>query len=221
LEPRFEVFLEPANSGTPKSLKSKACLKVFTNKDDAIQPTQPSLSRKVLTEYSMVTSAGLSVRVNHGPHSNPMRQSKVLVGQRLQHLLKILDDTSRNTYTCIVESALKAVRWVSSSRRDLKAFPRPVQRDVGQALYAAQCGEEYPSVKALSGFGGRTVLEIIAPYERDTFRAVYTVRFGDAIYVLYAFQKKSKKGIATPQKEIELVKQRLAAAERNYREGHN
>jgi predicted XRE-type DNA-binding protein len=70
-----------------------------------------------------------------------------------------------------VESALKPVRWVGSSKRDLKAFPRPVQREVGQALYAAQCGEEYPSVKALRGFGGRTVLEIIAPYERDTFRA--------------------------------------------------
>ena len=128
---------------------------------------------------------------------------------------------SINTYTCIVESALKPVRWMGSSWRDIKAFPRPVQRDVGQALYAAQCGEEYPSVKALKGFGGRTVLEIVAPYERDTFRAVYTVRFGDAIYVLHAFQKKSTKGIATPRKEIELVKQRLAAAERNYRERHN
>ena len=65
------------------------------------------------------------------------------------------------------------------------------------------------------------MLEIVAPYERDTSRAVYTVRFGDAIYVLHAFQKKSTKGIATPRKEIELVKQRLAAAERNYRERHN
>ena len=100
-------------------------------------------------------------------------------------------------------------------------LPQAGTRDVGQALYAAQCGEQYPSVKALTGFVGRTVLEIIAPYERDTFRAVYTVRFGDAIYVLHAFQKKSKKGIATPRKEIELVKQRLAAAERNYRERQN
>jgi phage-related protein len=65
------------------------------------------------------------------------------------------------------------------------------------------------------------VLEIIAPYARDTFRAVYTVSFGDAIYVLHAFQKKSKQSIATPQKELELVKRRLAAAERNYRERHN
>jgi len=112
---------------------------------------------------------------------------------------------------------LKPVRWVGPSRRDLKTFRRPVQRDVGQALYAAQCGEEYPSVKALKGFGGRRVLEIVAPHDGDTWRTVYTVRFQDAVYVLHAFQKKSKRGIATPQKELDLVKQRLAAAELDYR----
>lgn len=92
---------------------------------------------------------------------------------------------------------------------------------MGQALYAAQCGEEYPSVKALQGFGGRAVLEIVAPHAGDTWRTVYTVRFQDAVYVLHAFQKKSKKGSATPQKELELIKQRLAAAERDYRERRN
>jgi phage-related protein len=92
---------------------------------------------------------------------------------------------------------------------------------VGQALYAAQCGEEYPSVKALKGFGGRAVLEIVAPHRGDTYRAVYTVRFLDAIYVLHAFQKKSRKGIATPQKDLELVKQRLAAADQDRRERQN
>jgi phage-related protein len=117
--------------------------------------------------------------------------------------------------------APKLVRWVGSSRRDLKTFPRPVQRQVGQALYAAQCGEEYPSVKSLRGFGGRTVLEIVAPHEGNTYRAVYTVRFHDSVYVLHAFQKKSNKGIATPAREIELVKQRLAAAEQDYRERQN
>lgn len=120
-----------------------------------------------------------------------------------------------------MENALKPVRWVGPSRKDLKTFPRPVQRDVGQALYAAQRGEEFPSVKALKGFGGRTVLEVIAPYGGDAFRAVYTARFGDAIYVLHAFQKKSTQGVATPRKEIELVKQRLTAAERDYRSRHN
>jgi len=111
--------------------------------------------------------------------------------------------------------------WVGSSKRDLKTFPRPVQRHIGRALFAAQSGEEYPSVKALKGFAGRALLEIVAPHEGDTYRTVYTVRFHDAIYVLHAFQKKSKKGIATPRKEIELIKQRLAAAERHFRERQN
>lgn len=96
-----------------------------------------------------------------------------------------------------------------------------MQREVGQALYAAQCGEEYPSVKALKGFGGRAVLEVVAAHGGDPYRAIYTVRFHDSIYVLHAFQKKSKKGIATPQKETDLIDKRLAAAERDYRERQN
>ncbi len=92
---------------------------------------------------------------------------------------------------------------------------------MGQALYAAQCGEEYPSVKALRGFGGRSVLEILALDDTATYRAVYTVRYRDAIYVLHAFQKKSKKGIATPKKELDLIAQRLAAAECDHRERQN
>jgi phage-related protein len=115
----------------------------------------------------------------------------------------------------------KPVRWIGSSRKDLKAFPKAVQRDVGQALYAAQCGKEYPAVKALRGFGGRSVLEIVAPHEADTYRAIYTVRFGGVLYVLHAFQKKSKKGIATPAHEIDLIKQRLALAERDYKQRLN
>jgi phage-related protein len=115
----------------------------------------------------------------------------------------------------------KPVRWVASSRRDLKTFPKDVQRDIGQALYAAQHGEEYPSVKALKGFGGRSVLEIVAGDAVATFRTVYTVRFADAIYVLHAFQKKSKKGIATPQKEIDLVHKRLLEAEQDYKRRQN
>jgi phage-related protein len=113
---------------------------------------------------------------------------------------------------------LRPVRWVGSSRRDLKSFPKQVQRDVGQALYAAQCGEEYPTVKALKGYGGRGVLEIVAGYEGDAYRAVYTVNFKDAIYVLHAFRKKSKRGIATPQMDLDLIQRRLAAAERDHRE---
>jgi phage-related protein len=115
-------------------------------------------------------------------------------------------------------SEVRPVRWMGSSRRDLRAFPKAVRRDIGQALYAAQRGEEYPSVKALKGFGGRSVLEIVAPYRTDTYRAVYTVRFHDAIYVLHAFQKKAPGGIATSRQDLELIRQRLAAAERDHRE---
>ena len=115
----------------------------------------------------------------------------------------------------------KPVLWVGSSRRDLQSFPAAVRRHVGQALYAAQCGEEYPSVKALKGFAGRSVLEIVAAHDSDTWRTVYTVRLRDAIYVLHAFQKKSKKGRATPRQDIDLIVQRLATAERDHRERQN
>jgi len=118
----------------------------------------------------------------------------------------------------MVPANVRPVRWIGSSRRDVRAFPKAVKRDIGQALYAAQRGEEYPSVKALKGFGGRSVLEIVAPYRTDTYRAVYTVRFHDAIYMLHAFQKKSTTGIATSQQAIDLIRQRLAVAERDHRE---
>ncbi len=116
---------------------------------------------------------------------------------------------------------IKPVFWMASSRKDLKAFPKAVQSDVGYALFAAQRGEEYRSVKALKGFGGRSVLEIVAPHDGDTYRAVYTVKFEDAVYVLHAFQKKSTKGIATPQRDIDLIRRRLADAEQHYRERQN
>ena len=111
--------------------------------------------------------------------------------------------------------------WVGSSRRDLRAFPRQVRRDIGQALYAAQKGETDPAAKPLKGFGGRFVVEIIADHAGDTWRAVYTVRFPEAIYVLHAFQKKSKRGISTPKKDIDLIHRRLAEAERLHRERLN
>jgi phage-related protein len=120
-----------------------------------------------------------------------------------------------------MEDAPKPVRWVGASRKELKCFPKSVQREIGQALYAAQRGEEYPSVKALKGFGGWSVLEIVAFGEAATFRAVYTLRFADAVYVPHAFQKKSKKGITTPKQEIDLIRHRLAAAERDYRGRQN
>lgn len=121
------------------------------------------------------------------------------------------------------ETPIKAVVWVGPTRKELKAFPRPVQRAFGLALYAAQVGEMLPGAKPLKGFGGAGVLEIVEDHRGDTYRAIYTVRFATRIYVLHVFQKKSKRGIATPQKDIELVRARLRWAEQihsgRWREG--
>ncbi len=88
---------------------------------------------------------------------------------------------------------------------------------MGYALYQAQVGQKAPSAKPLRGFGGAGVLEIIDDHQTDTYRAVYTVKFSECVYVLHAFQKKSKKGIATPKPDIDLVKKRLRAAEEDYK----
>ncbi len=111
------------------------------------------------------------------------------------------------------EPPFKLIVWIGSALKDLKALPRPVQRAVGVALYAAQLGETPPDSKVLKGFGGSGVLELIEDHRGDTYRAVYTVRFAAKIYVLHVFQKKSKRGIATPQKDMELIRVRLKWAE--------
>jgi phage-related protein len=114
-------------------------------------------------------------------------------------------------------AARKPVEWVGSSRDDLRGFPPDVRRVMGQAIDDAQHGGEHPAAKALKGFGGRGVLEVIDNHDGDTYRAVYTVKFAGVVYVLHAFQKKSKKGIATPQREIDLIKARLKRAEEHFR----
>jgi len=116
---------------------------------------------------------------------------------------------------------VRPIIWMGSTRRDLPAFPEAVRRDIGQALYAAQSGETDPATKALKGFGGGSVLEVVARHDGDTWCAVYTVRFAEAVYVLHAFQKKSKRGIATPKHELEVIRQRLREAERMHRERQN
>jgi phage-related protein len=115
----------------------------------------------------------------------------------------------------------KPVEWVGTAREDLKAFPKPVRRHVGQALFAAQLGEEYPTVKALQGFGGRSVLEIVVAQDKNAYRAVYTVRFEDVLFVLHVFQKKSKKGVETLKRDVDLIRQRLKIAEQEYRKRLN
>ena len=116
---------------------------------------------------------------------------------------------------------MRPVRWVGSSQKDIRSFPEPVKREVGYALYAAQKGEVDPSAKPLKGFGGSSAQEIAVRHFGDTWRAVYVVRFSDAVYVLHVFQKKAKSGIATPKKDIDLIKQRRAEAERDYRKRQN
>ena len=111
---------------------------------------------------------------------------------------------------------LSPVRWVGSSLKDLKSFPSEVKAEAGHAPYAAQQDATDPAAKPLKGFGGVSVMEIVAPFDGNTWRAVYTVRFTGFVYVLHAFQKKSKSGIATPKKDIDLIHQRLAAAKRDY-----
>jgi phage-related protein len=113
---------------------------------------------------------------------------------------------------------IKPVRWIGSSREDLRDFPPEVQRNIGYALYFAQVGDKHPSAKPLQGFGGAGVLEIVEDHDRDTYRAVYSVRFAEIIYVLHTFKKKSKRGIKTPKREMALITARLKRAEDDYRQ---
>lgn len=109
---------------------------------------------------------------------------------------------------------LKPVIWVGSSRKDLRGFPDSIQDHMGYALYVAQRGGKHRAAKTLGGFAGAGVVEAIADYRGDTFRTVYTVRYSDAVYVLHAFQKKSKRGGETPRHDTQLIDQRLREAER-------
>jgi len=107
----------------------------------------------------------------------------------------------------------KPVHWIGSSKKDLMDLPVAVRKFFGFALRFAQVGERHDSAKTLKGFGGAGVLELIENDISGTYRAVYTVRFEQAVFVLHCFQKKSKTGIATPQREIEIIKRRIKVAE--------
>ncbi|MGI0488168.1 type II toxin-antitoxin system RelE/ParE family toxin [Pantanalinema rosaneae CENA516] len=113
---------------------------------------------------------------------------------------------------------LKPVEWIGSSLEDLKEFPEDVRQVIGYALYLAQCGEKHPSAKPLKGFKGSGVLEVIDDFDGDTYRAVYTVKLAGVVYVLHAFQKKSKQGITTPKQDIELIETRFKRAKTHYAE---
>jgi phage-related protein len=109
----------------------------------------------------------------------------------------------------------KPLYWEGSSKKDFKEFPVPVQKDMGVALFVVQLGHMPESSKPWKGQGSG-VYELVEDHRGDAFRAVYTVRVGDAIHVLHAFQKKSKSGIATPQPDVELIEKRLKAVLARY-----
>ena len=113
----------------------------------------------------------------------------------------------------------KPLFWLGSSKRDLLAFPEPVKDEIGIALSVAQFGKKHPDAKPWKG-EGTGVFEVVEQHRGDTFRAVYTVRFSTAVYVLHAFQKKSPTGIKTSQKDVELITQRLKIAQQDHEVRH-
>lgn len=119
---------------------------------------------------------------------------------------------ARITQTLLQE---KPLHWVGAAKKDYQSFPHEVQDDMGYALGLAQLGAKHPSAKPWKGEGGG-VFEIVEDHRGDTYRAVYTVRFADVVYVLHAFQKKSKTGIKTPQHDVNLVGERLKRAQQDY-----
>ena len=112
---------------------------------------------------------------------------------------------------------LKPLEWMRSSKKDLKEFPVPVQKEMGIGLHVAQLGQKPKNAKPLQGFGGTGVMEMVEEHDGDTYRAIYTVKFTKMMFVLHAFQKKSKKGIATPKADMGLIEQRYKDAVEVYK----
>ncbi|WP_424481788.1 type II toxin-antitoxin system RelE/ParE family toxin [Pseudomonas viridiflava] len=108
---------------------------------------------------------------------------------------------------------MKPLYWLFGSKKDLLAMPEDVQDVFGYALHQAQQGNKHTQAVPLKGFSGAGVLEVVEHYDGDTYRAVYTVKFGNAVYALHCFQKKSTSDIKTAQHDIDLIKSRLKAAE--------
>jgi phage-related protein len=111
---------------------------------------------------------------------------------------------------------LKDIEWIGSSKKDLKSLPEAVQDTFGFALHLAQMGKKHTKAKPLQGFGSAGVLEVVEDADSGTYRAVYTVRFSEVVYVLHCFQKKSTHGISTPKPEMALIQARLKQAAAHY-----
>lgn len=111
----------------------------------------------------------------------------------------------------IVDKQLKTVIWIGASKKELLEFPEEVIDEVGYILYRVQNNQNHPNIKALKGFNG--VFEIVSDYQTDTYRTVYAIKLSNAIFILHAFQKKSKSGIKTPKQNVNLIKERLKKAQ--------
>ena len=120
-----------------------------------------------------------------------------------------------------MENTEKPLEWIASSYKDLLALPIGIRKRFGYALSLAQMGDKDDSVKPLKGFGGAGVLEVIEDDTGGTYRAVYTVKFAEAVFVLHCFQKKSKRGIATPKEDMDIIHARLKVAEARAKELHH
>jgi phage-related protein len=107
----------------------------------------------------------------------------------------------------------KPLEWIASSYKDLMALPPDMRRRFGYALSLAQMGDQDDAAKVLKGFGGAGVLEVVEDDTGGTYRAVYTIKFAEAVFVLHCFQKKSKSSIATPKPDIDIIRARLKVAE--------
>jgi len=116
----------------------------------------------------------------------------------------------------MLKNVRKPLKWVGSAKRDLDAMPEDVKDVFGHAIDLAQAGSKHQDAKPLGGMGSAGVLEVVEDHHGDTYRAVYTVRFSGWVYVLHCFQKKSKRGIATPQPDMDLINARLKAAKQDF-----
>ena len=115
---------------------------------------------------------------------------------------------------------MKPLNWIGSSQDDLREFPPDVRREAGYSIHLAQKGAKALNAVPMVGFGSAKVLEVVINDDGNTYRAVYTVKFAKAVYVLHAFQKKSRKGISTPKPDLDLIHRRLSAAEKHYNENY-
>ena len=115
----------------------------------------------------------------------------------------------------------KPLAWIASAKKDLMALPTRVRKFFGHALDFAQRGERHDAAKPLKGFGGAGVIEVVENDAGGTYRAVYTVKFEEAVFVPHCFQKKSRRGTATPKEDMNIIRARLRVAEALVKELRN